>query len=76
MRIVAISDTHGSHRSLQIPDGDVLVHAGDCTRYGRLREIEDLRKKWLMIPEEPTCSSLTDHRTAPRPAGQPAARRL
>jgi predicted phosphodiesterase len=46
MRIVAISDTHGFHRSLQIPDGDVLVHAGDCTRYGRLAEVDDLND-WL-----------------------------
>jgi Icc-related predicted phosphoesterase len=29
MRIVAMSDTHGHHRELDVPDGDVLVHAGD-----------------------------------------------
>lgn len=29
MKIVAISDTHGLHNSLQIPDGDILIHAGD-----------------------------------------------
>lgn len=32
MRIVAISDTHGLHGQLpKLPDGDVLVHAGDFT---------------------------------------------
>ena len=29
MRIVAISDTHVAHHDLELPDGDVLVHAGD-----------------------------------------------
>jgi Icc-related predicted phosphoesterase len=31
MRIVAISDTHGYHEELTIPDGDVLVCAGDIS---------------------------------------------
>ena len=34
LQVVVISDTHGAHRNLQIPDGDVLVHAGDFTRFG------------------------------------------
>ncbi|MCJ7568262.1 MAG: tyrosine-type recombinase/integrase [Anaerolineales bacterium] len=28
MKIIAISDTHGLHSSLDIPDGDILIHAG------------------------------------------------
>lgn len=28
-RIVAVSDTHGKHRLLRLPAGDMLVHAGD-----------------------------------------------
>jgi Icc-related predicted phosphoesterase len=28
-RIVACSDTHGKHRDLQIPEGDVFIFAGD-----------------------------------------------
>ncbi len=31
MRIVLISDTHGRHRELVVPDGDMLIHAGDFT---------------------------------------------
>jgi predicted phosphodiesterase len=32
MRIVAISDTHGFHGKLpKLPDGDLLIHSGDCT---------------------------------------------
>lgn len=30
MRLVCISDTHNSHRSLHLPEGDVLIHAGDA----------------------------------------------
>lgn len=36
MRLVVISDTHGLHDRVQdLPDGDVLVHAGDFMNSGR-----------------------------------------
>jgi predicted phosphodiesterase len=41
LRIVAISDTHGRHAELAIPDGDVLIHAGDLSRAGALEEIAE-----------------------------------
>jgi predicted phosphohydrolase len=31
LRVVAISDTHGEHKRISIPPGDVFVHAGDFT---------------------------------------------
>lgn len=31
MKIVSISDTHGHHREVKVPDGDVLIFAGDWT---------------------------------------------
>ena len=34
-RIVAISDTHGKHNHFRIPNGDVLIHAGDIMSFGR-----------------------------------------
>ena len=34
MQIIAISDTHGKHRDVELPKGDVLVHAGDFTVHG------------------------------------------
>lgn len=39
MRIVAVADTHLSHRNLNVPAGDVLVHAGDLCRRGSLPEL-------------------------------------
>ena len=41
MRLVLISDTHGWHRQLKIPSGDVLIHAGDYSRHGQYPELED-----------------------------------
>jgi Icc-related predicted phosphoesterase len=31
MRIVVLSDTHGMHDRVKVPDGDVLIHCGDLT---------------------------------------------
>lgn len=46
MRIVCISDTHKVHKGLTLPEGDVLVHAGDLTMNGRVSEIENVAS-WL-----------------------------
>jgi Icc-related predicted phosphoesterase len=46
MRIIAISDTHGFHRDVKIPDGDVLVHAGDITMNGETDVIVDF-VRWI-----------------------------
>jgi len=40
MRIVAMADTHLQHEGLVVPDGDVLVHAGDMLQHGSLDELE------------------------------------
>jgi Icc-related predicted phosphoesterase len=39
--IVAISDTHGFHDAVDIPDGDILIHAGDLTRHGEMRDVKE-----------------------------------
>jgi len=38
MRIVAISDTHSQHSKIKLPDGDILIHAGDATWRGEIDE--------------------------------------
>jgi hypothetical protein len=35
MRIVCISDTHEFHRDVEVPDGDLLIHAGDFTYFSK-----------------------------------------
>jgi len=47
MKLVCISDTHSMHRRIPaIPDGDVLIHAGDSLGQGTLENIEELNE-WL-----------------------------
>lgn len=41
MKIVAISDTHGQHEKVKVPEGDLLIHAGDITEYGTEEEVQD-----------------------------------
>lgn len=36
MKLVCVSDTHGFHREVVVPPGDVLVHAGDITGKGEI----------------------------------------
>jgi predicted phosphohydrolase len=41
MRIVCISDTHSLHdrMSNELPEGDILIHSGDCTNVGRESDV-------------------------------------
>lgn len=39
VRIVIISDTHGSHDTIDIPNGDILIHCGDSEM--SLRQIDE-----------------------------------
>jgi Icc-related predicted phosphoesterase len=41
--LVALSDTHGMHRSMAhpVPEGDILVHAGDFCGRGLAEEVRD-----------------------------------
>jgi Icc-related predicted phosphoesterase len=50
VKIVALSDTHGGHFSIDIPDGDILVHAGDITRHGTLDEIKGFNSFLAQLP--------------------------
>jgi predicted phosphohydrolase len=41
MRLVILSDTHGLHGFIgSVPDGEVLIHAGDMAGRGTLEDIE------------------------------------
>jgi Icc-related predicted phosphoesterase len=37
--LVILSDTHGRHTDLAVPEGDVLLHAGDLTGRGTLEQL-------------------------------------
>jgi len=46
IRVVCISDTHELHRELDVPFGDLLIHAGDFTFFNHTSKIKDFND-WL-----------------------------
>ncbi len=42
IRIATISDTHCQHHSIQIPECDILIHAGDFSYIGKAVDIAEL----------------------------------
>lgn len=46
LKFVCISDTHRRHDGPAVPDGDVLIHAGDLTSRGSLAEVA-AETNWL-----------------------------
>ena len=46
MKMVCISDTHNRWDRLDLPSGDILVHAGDCSMGGSVAEISQFNK-WI-----------------------------
>ncbi len=50
LRVIAISDTHGYHDRVTVPDGDVLIHAGDLTKYGKLEEVREFDTFLAALP--------------------------
>jgi len=52
LRVVCISDTHGKHRKMtqSIPDGDVLIHAGDFTNVGHTKQVQDVCEWMSELP--------------------------
>lgn len=41
-----MSDTHGRHRNVRVPPGDILIHAGDFTHFGKDKDVRDFNN-WL-----------------------------
>lgn len=53
MRIVALADTHMYHADLgRLPEGDLLIHAGDITQAGSLKELAEAAA-WLKSHPHP-----------------------
>jgi len=51
-KIVCISDTHNFHHDVDVPDGDILIHAGDFTLTGSLGEVVEFND-WLGTLDHP-----------------------
>ena len=51
MKLVCISDTHFRHLQMEpIPDGDVLIHAGDSLGHGQPYELEEFLEWFSELP--------------------------
>mmetsp|Transcript_17480 Transcript_17480/g.33136 ORF Transcript_17480/g.33136 Transcript_17480/m.33136 type:complete len:440 (+) Transcript_17480:109-1428(+) len=51
-RIACMSDTHGTHRKIFIPQCDILIHAGDLTRFGECDIVKDLAEYFHELVQE------------------------
>jgi Icc-related predicted phosphoesterase len=57
LTIVCISDTHELHRELEVPNGDILIHAGDFTMFSKSvaailefnEWLEELPHRWKIV---------------------------
>lgn len=47
LRLVLLSDTHQLHREVVVPDGDILIHAGDFTLFSESMEAVADFNDWL-----------------------------
>ncbi|MDP2877638.1 MAG: metallophosphatase domain-containing protein [Holophaga sp.] len=50
MRLICLSDTHGEQDRFKVPDGDVLIHAGDFSGLGTEREVHKFAKWMKRMP--------------------------
>lgn len=50
MRVVVCSDTHKMHDQIDVPEGDLFIHAGDFLGFGTLDEVEDFNAFLLSLP--------------------------
>jgi len=52
VKIVAFADTHGLHEKVNVPDGDVLIFAGDLCNSGRMRDVERFAEWFNPLPHK------------------------
>lgn len=50
MTIILISDPHAQHRSLSIPDADIVIHTGDACNGGNKEELADFFDWFSSLP--------------------------
>lgn len=61
-RLVFISDTHSLHNQVILPDGDILVHAGDFMNSGtRFGELTSFANWWNKQPHKIKCLIAGNH---------------
>lgn len=71
-----MSDTHGYHRQLEVPDGDLLLHSGDMTNRGTLPEVEEFNDFLAGLPHRHKVVIAGNHDFCFERAPEEAAKRL
>lgn len=51
-KIICLSDTHNQHHSVKVPDGDMVLHAGDVSGNGTLPEIQSFLHWFDKLPHQ------------------------
>ena len=51
-RIVCLSDTHNCNEQIEVPEGDVLIHAGDATVRGTDQEVIEFVHWFFLLPHK------------------------
>jgi Icc-related predicted phosphoesterase len=52
MKIVCISDTHNCNERINVPDGDILIHSGDATTVGNVKQIVEFNDWFANLPHK------------------------
>lgn len=52
LKVVCISDTHEQLHNVTVPDGDVLIHAGDFTNNGKRAELIKFNEEMTRFPHK------------------------
>jgi len=52
MKFICLADTHNRHNNIEVPDGDVLLVAGDFTMMGRPKNIRKFNDFLGTLPHE------------------------
>jgi predicted phosphohydrolase len=47
LRVILLSDTHQLHREVEVPEGDILIHAGDFTVFSKSMSAVGDFNTWL-----------------------------
>ena len=71
---MCVSDTHGQHRRIKVPMGDVLVHLGDASDRGRIDVTRDFAVWFNNQPHPLKLIIYGNHDPTSRKGGRPSAR--
>ncbi len=66
LKIVCSADTHGMHRYLEVPDGDVFIFAGDMTEAGNEQSLIDFNEFLGALPHKYKIIVDGNHDLAPK----------